>query len=267
MDILYVIGNGSQKRNLELRMSLRSICKYGKNIGKVVVVGKPPKWLSSDVPTLEVKDLYSYKHQNILNCIEKAMEANLVEGEFLYSSDDHFYVKPVDFNAYPYFIKGELKRSAQRTDPYYQYHRSLYDTRIICQKYNLPTNNYAQHCNTHMHTEVIRKILPAIHDAYKLPYGVEPTSLIMNAWMTFPNPPPTVPRADVKIQSVKDLADLYAKIGDRDCFSIADSIFKSQPIFDFFDAEFPSASPYEEDMKNPKSNPLCPMDLRYPSML
>ena len=74
MDILYVIGRGSQKNNLELRMSLRSICKYGKNIGKVIVAGTPPKWLSDEAEKLVVQDRYSYKHQNILLCIEKAVD-------------------------------------------------------------------------------------------------------------------------------------------------------------------------------------------------
>ena len=267
MDILYVIGKGSHKRNIELRMSLRSICKYGKNIDNVIVVGKPPKWLSDKVIKLEVNDKFSYKHQNILYCIEIAMEENLINGDFLYSSDDHFYVKQTDFNCYPYYVKGELRRAVNRTDPYYQYHRSMYDTRLICEKNGLPTLNYSQHCNTHMHTDVLRRILPIIHDTYKLPYGVEPTSIIMNAWMTMENPPITVHRDDIKLQKANNIEDIYSQIGERDCFSIADSIFKNQAIFDFFDAEYPDASQYECDFDDNSKSTLCPIDLRFPSML
>lgn len=267
MDILYVIGGGSRKNNLELRMSLRSICKYAKNIGKVIVAGKPPEWLSDEAVKLTVDDKYSYKHQNILLCIERAMEEHLIDGEFLYSSDDHFYVMPVDFNNYPYYIKGELLRSAQKTDPYYQYHRSLYDTFLVCGKHHLPQMNYSQHCNTHMHTDVIRKILPIIHETYKLPYGVEPTSIIMNAWQTMPNPPSAVHRDDIKIKAAKNLADLYSKIGDRDCFSIGDSLFSTQAIYDLFNAEYPCSSPYEGDVSPVGSKSLVPSEIRYPSML
>lgn len=267
MDILYVIGKGSQKNNLELRMSLRSLIKYGKNIGKVIVVGKPPKWLSDEALKLDVTDLYSYKHQNILYCIEKAIEANLVKGDFLYSSDDHFYVKPVDFGDYPYYVKGALRYSVDRVDPHYEYHRSLYDTRLFCVKHGFPTMNYSQHCNTHMHTEVFRRILSLIHESYKLPYGVEPTSFIMNAWQTMPSPPTVIKREDLKIQNAKNVADIYSQIGERDCFSISDRLFRSQAIFDFFDQEYPYSSPFENDVKTSSEKSLCPLDLRYPSML
>jgi hypothetical protein len=118
-----------------------------------------------------------------------------------------------------------------------------------------------------MHTDVIREILPIIHETYKLPYGVEPTSIIMNAWMKTANPPTVIHRDDCKIQRAKDLAEIYATIGDRDCFSIADSIFKTQAIFDFFDAEFPYISPYENTYTYPTENSLVPTAIRYPSML
>lgn len=267
MDILYVIGRGSGKNNLELRMSLRSICKYGSNIGNVVIVGNPPKWLSDKAISLEVKDKYSYKHQNILFCIERAIEEGLVKGDFLYSSDDHFYVKPVDFDNYPFFTKGDLRRIAQKTDPYYQYHRSLCDTRMVCENHGFQTVNYSQHCNTHMNTDVFKSILHIIHDTYNLPYGVEPTSILLNAWNKLKHLPQTIHRDDCKIQKANSLSELYATIGDRDCFSIGDSIFRNQAIYDLFDAEYTSSSPFENDCKPAGTKSLVPMSIRYPSML
>lgn len=247
MDIVYVLGGGSLHNNIELRMSLRSISKYGSGIGKVIVVGAPPKWLSPEVLTLEVPNRYSYKHQNILNCIEKVVDKGLVEGDFLYSSDDHFYVKAVDFNQYPVFLKCNLRTSVNKTDPYYQYHCSLYDTRLLCMKYGLPTINYSQHCNTHMHTEVIKSIREIIHESYTLPYGVEPTSIIMNAWQTRVDAPKAVKREDIKIQKASSIRDIYKQIGERDCFSIGDSIFRTKAIKDFFDREYGIKSIFEGD--------------------
>ena len=89
----------------------------------------------------------------------------------------------------------------------------------------------------------------------------------MNAWQTTENPPETVHRNDVKIQKAKDIADLYSQIGDRDCFSIGDSVFGTQAIFDFFDAEFPTSSPFEKDCQEAGKKSLVPMGIRYPSML
>lgn len=247
MDILYVIGRGSKKDNLELRMSLRSIARFGSNIGKVIVVGVPPKWLSADVSTLVVEDKYSYKHSNILLCIESAVDAGLVSGDFLYSSDDHFYCREVDFAHYPYYYKCPLRDKVSRCDPWYKYHKSLYDTRILCEKHNLPVGNYSQHCNTHMHTDVIQKIKPIIHESYLLQFGVEPTSLIMNAWQTMPNPPQTEKREDVKITTATSLADIWRQIGDRDCFSIADSAFSYGAMQKFFEQEYNIKSVFEAD--------------------
>lgn len=247
MDILYVIGKGSKKNNLELRMSLRSIEKYGRNIDNVIVAGFPPEWLSDNVIVFSIEDRYGYKHQNILSCIEECVNQGLVKGEFLYSSDDHFYCKETDFDNYPYYIKGELRHSANRTDPFYQYHKSLFDTRLLCTKHKLPAYNYSQHCNTHMHADVIRDIRDIIHESYSLPYGVEPTSLIMNAWQTRPNPPTVTPREDIKIVTGLTIESLYMQIGARECFSIADSVFRNDAIMDLFNAEYGRKSIFEKD--------------------
>lgn len=247
MDILYIIGGGSIHNNIELRMSLRSISKYGSNIDKVIVAGQPPRWLSDDVVKVEIPDRFYYKHQNILNCIEQVIDMGLVNGDFLYSSDDHFYVKEVDFDNYPVYLKGELRYTVNKTDPFYQYHKSLYDTRRLCVKHGFPAMNYSQHCNTHMHSEVFKDIRNIIHESYTLPYGVEPTSIIMNVWQTYKNPPKVVPREDVKILSAKSVPDIYRQIGERDCFSICDSVFKGTAIMNFFEKEYSIKSIFEDN--------------------
>ncbi|MBR0299772.1 MAG: hypothetical protein IJQ93_05590, partial [Bacteroidales bacterium] len=53
MDILYIVGAGCSRCNdFELRMSLRSIAMYGKNVGRVFVCGHCPDWLSDEVVKL-----------------------------------------------------------------------------------------------------------------------------------------------------------------------------------------------------------------------
>ena len=248
MDIVYVIGTKSKYNNIELRMSLRSIEKYGSNIGKVIIVGSPPEWLSDETIKVNVEDRYVYKHSNILMCIEKVVDLGLVEGDFLYSSDDHFYCREVDFDSYPCFIKGELrKEDVNGIDPYYNYHKSLYDTRKLCEKHGFQTMNYSQHCNTHMNADVIRRIRNVIHESYRLPFGVEPTSIIMNAWQMQDNAPIVIKREDVKILSAYSLADIWKQIGSRDCFSIGDSVLSGNSMFDFFKKEYRVRSKYEKD--------------------
>lgn len=245
MDIVYVVGNGSTHENVELRMSLRSIAKYGKNIDKVIVVGYPPSWLSSEVEKVTVKDKYTYKHSNILLCIEKVVELGLVEGDFLYSSDDHFYWKPVDFDNYPVYLKGDLLSEVKPNDRFFQYHSSLVYTRQLLFKHGLPTKNYSQHCNTHMNADIIKEIAPIIHESYKSRFGAEPTSLIMNAWQKKTNAPKPIKREDIKILKATTIQDMLKRVGERECFSIADSVFSDNAISRFFINFFPEKSQYE----------------------
>ena len=37
MDVLYIVGTGSKHDNLELRWSLRSLAKFGRGVGRVIV--------------------------------------------------------------------------------------------------------------------------------------------------------------------------------------------------------------------------------------
>lgn len=248
MDVLYVLGRGSQHDNIELRYSLRSIEKYASNLGRVVIVGYPPEWIDTSlVECLKVEDKYSYKHPNILRCIEAAALQNLVRGEFLYSSDDHFYIKHVDFNNYPYYKKSDhLRSTVQIWDRYRKYHMSLKQTGDLLRKHGFPDANYAQHANTHMHTEVMFDHLDIIHESYEMDFGAEPTSLVMNMWQTYPNPPSTEKRSDIKVSYVESAADLRRQIGDRECFSIGDSAFYRHCMMDFLKAEFPHKSRYEK---------------------
>lgn len=246
MDILYIVGKGSRHDNMELRFSLRSICKYGQNVGRVIVAGTPPDWLSKEAVQVCCSDPFSYKHSNILRCIENVVDKGLVSGDFLYSSDDHFYVKDTDFDNYPYYIKSEkLRDSVTSSDKFFKYHKSLVDTRTILLKHHLPAKNYSQHCNTHMHAEIIREFRPLIHETYKLRFGAEPTSVIMNAWSTKPGFPKVTPRNDVKIDYADNIEDFYRRIGDREAFSIGDAIFNGLVLRELFMSEFPDKCVFE----------------------
>jgi len=247
MDIVYIVGNGSIDDNLELRNSLRSIEKYGRNVGKVIVAGRPPEFLSDEVIKLRVLDKYPYKHSNILTCIETVVKEGLVSGDFLYSSDDHFYVRETDFDNYPVYKKAdELRKKVSYSDPYFKYHRSLVDTRLLLEKHGLPICNYSQHCNTHMNADIIKEYEWLLHESYKLKYGVEPTSLIMNAWQTKPNAPTPIMRKDLKIEIEKTVDGLIRLIGDKECFSIGDTSLYGHAVKNFFAQVYPEKSKYEK---------------------
>ena len=248
MDIIYILGKGSKHDNIELRMSLRSICKYGRNIGRVIVAGYPCDWLSDEVVKVPIEDKYGRKHLNIVNCIETLADKGIVEGEFLYSSDDHFYVKPVDFDNYPVYFKGlALRNTARLGERCYGYHLSLKQTRELLERHNLPVINYEQHCNTHINARIFRDYKDIIHESYQLDRGSPPTTLAMNIWRTLPDgPKEIVKRGDIKVNYARTVAEIRSLIGNSECFSIGDSAFAMPALMEFFKREFPDKCRFEK---------------------
>lgn len=248
MDILYIVGQGSKHGNIELRMSLRSICKYGHNLGRVIVAGYPPDWLSDEVVKVFAPNRYGRKHQNLVACIQQVVDMGLLQGEFLYSSDDHFYVKPVDFDNYPFYFKNtELRKSVTPGERHYGYRLSLKQTRDLLEKHRLPTIMFEQHCNTHMNADIIRKFRPLLDESLTLERGGAPTSLIMNAWISQPGAPNIMTkRHDVKLSRLNSVADIRQAIMSTECFSISDKAFETDALMKFFAEEFPDPCKFEK---------------------
>lgn len=247
MDIVYILGTGSKHDNLELRMSLRSICKYGKNIGRVIVAGDPVDWLSDEVVKVKIPVKYKRKHHEMMNRVQYVVENGIVDGEFLVSSDDHFYVKPTDFDNYPYYVKNiKLRDKAIKGERCYGYHLSLVQTRRLLESHEMPIVNFEEHCNTHLHAKVIKDFKWLLDETYALERGSPPTTVVMNAWLTTNyHPEELLKRNDIKINKADSVQEIRNAIGDRECFSIGDSVFSGKAIMDFFAEEYPSKCKYE----------------------
>lgn len=186
MDILYVIG---QTKTDELRYSLRSIEKNGINVGRIYIAGYCPSYIRKDMVTFieQPNVLAGYKHNNILNCIRQAVLMSNISTEFLLSSDDHFYVRPTDFNSYPYFCKGTLQETIEnQSDKTANYSRSIQHTLSFLKSKRLPTYNFSFHGNTHFNRAKFEAIMPLVEEAMKSEYGVEPSCLMLNSMFADP---------------------------------------------------------------------------------
>ena len=240
MDILYVLGRHSKWDNNELRLSLRSIEKFGKNVGRVFLVGHDPMFLSNQVTYIPYKDKYKkiFKQKNILEAICYAVEHSDIGEEFLLSSDDHIYLKATDFNNYPFFCKGMLPTDVKHS----LYRKTLYDTRNILIKNGLPFYNFSQHGNTHLFRSAIENAKNLIDLASKTRFGCEPTCLLLNAFYA-ENAFHITKRSDLKITSNDDLDYMLAKTMDREVVSFDDYIHES--IKDYLFKLFSQKSKYE----------------------
>ena len=153
-DIVYILGNGANDiDNRPLRWSLRSLAKHAKNVGRVIVCGYIPEWLSDEVVKIENEDLGSRgKAWNMLYNLKTAVEKADLKDDFLTSSDDHYLCKDCDLDKWPRYYRGRdlptvdaLKRRRGNADPYLKH---LVKTRFHLQRDGLSVRAACLHLNT-----------------------------------------------------------------------------------------------------------------------
>lgn len=236
VDILYIVGKEkSQWNDNELRYSLRSLCKYGRNVGRVYIAGFCPAFVDrSKITYIKVRDETDRKHKNILHCILEAVRRSDIGNDFLYSSDDHYYIRETDFDRYPFYSKGILPEKGDG-----QYQHSLQETRELLEACGLPFINYSWHGNTHFRRDLIEtpRFQKLCRWSELTEDGVEPTCLMLNYWQAV-DPFPVTEREDFK-SSDRDITQTL-----RECVSSA-AVIDGHSLAGFLRDEFPNKCKYE----------------------
>ena len=248
MDILYVVGKGFSKcKNNELRYSLRSIEKYGKNIDKVYVSGYCPEFLSENVIKINYEQPYVSgkilpiiaKHANILATLLYAIDNSDISDEFLISMDDHIYISPVDFGNYPFYMKQTvvLPQVGLTT-----YNKFLSHTRQFLISQGLSYYNFCPHRNMHVSKSVIKEIRDTLNTIVNKPIPLESLAYIQNYRYTVYHDFKPVIIKDVKIKTDDELYKANTKI--TDVISTSD-FTESSKINKFLDNLFKDKCKYE----------------------
>ena len=247
MDILYIIGKGSKWVNNELRFSLRGIAKNGINVDRVFIVGNIPSFVNKEtVICIPAEDPTNNKHYNMLYKIGLAIDNTDIgknnDGKFLVSSDDHFYIKPTDFNTYPvYYIGKDLPTEIPANNK--EWYTCLVNTRKVLEEYNLPVKRFNWHGNTYFNAKLWNDPLfeEIKSKSINIPEGLEPTVIMLNYWLS-KEPFECIIRKDLKVKSLKDLKK---NLGDRECFSIHDSAVRNG-VPQYLREQFPEKCKYEK---------------------
>lgn len=245
MNILYVLGNGSKWGDNELRYSLRSIDKFGMNVGGIYLCGTHmPKFLNEKIRFSKFCGERGHPSKNVAAEISQAIEefGDDLGGDFLLSSDDHFYTKPTDFDRYPYYDKGELPSElSQGIFGDLRYTRTLVNTRRLLEEAGLPTRNYAHHANAHIDARIWRKCSPIFKKADAMDGGAEPTCVALNA-LAAESGFSAAPRKDIKIRSGNEIV----KTLKSECFSVYDSAIEDG-VGEWLKMAFPTPSKWERN--------------------
>ena len=238
IDVFYVLGSGSKWQNNEIRYSMRSLEKYGHNVGQVYIVGQKPSFISDQVKYIKAADIgtpacnhwYKVKRFFVETGIKKAC----------YMMDDIFFIKDIDLENYPYYSHNEL--------PIYNppdknnYHTMIMNTRKELTSENKQLNNFEIHCPIIYEKdkfESLEQKFYKIKSKHRHFVGVRSYYCNMNGIEgTFCN--------DMKIRE-KHMNDWLERIQTNDCFSTNDAVIK-MGIGDWLQKEFPNPSKYEKSL-------------------
>ena len=269
MDILYIVGNFSKCDDWEFRFSLRSIDKYGKNIGRVFVCGYCPDWLSDNIikipyenqPYITDGDKARNIYKQIIYAVENSDVGINDNGNFLISMDDHYILNEVDFgNTYPHYVKDYVKRQCRfnlpltfesgKQSPNYQ--KFLCDTARFLAKKGLTRFNFAPHRNIRVNRGVIKELQNngINNEIFKYKKNVEGPSLISNYEYSIKNKEvdyyfPIEIVKDFKTNNIEKIRK-YIKDGGT-FFSTGDFLIGSD-VFNILYNLFPEKSKYESKL-------------------
>ena len=249
-DILYVIGPDEQTHNnLPLRYSLRALDKYAEGVGNLYVVGYIPKWLTGPMRHLEVQNIGFGKHWNILNCICEAVQMFGIDHDFLYSSDDHFLLKPCNMDEWPRFEKGTLYTTTEYERKHGKqpgkYQKSIIATRGMYDAEGLEPIMSCCHMNTWMDGRMVAKVreLTCKYHLMSPNYGIEPTCTFTAASMLSGRKLEFEHTDDVKLKSLEDI-ERYVALGKR-AVSLQQGLENNSNVINWFRKTYPEKSRWE----------------------
>lgn len=241
IDVVYVLGTGSNWRNNEIRFSLRALERNLKGIRKVWIVGENPGFLKN-VTFISHPDELGINNAdgNIIRKVLRACQDPGLSENFLFVNDDHLIMKPVTASGIPPYQKLDL---AACKDEYFQdnsWRGRLYRTRNILKKKGYPT----LHFDCHVPIVINKKLFPEVMSKfdYEKDTGYTMKSLYGNVIH------PDAPRLNgqkVVIFRPYILQDIRIKVKNRSFVAFNDDGLK--PAFKtWLYINFPKPSKYEK---------------------
>lgn len=153
MKAVYSIRPGD---NEELRYSLRSLEVNMPFIDEVIVIGQPPKWLSTDV---EVIDFVHRGENKVMTRkgLDKFLIVKKSLGDFIYMNDDFFAMRKM--SDLPSLDRGRLEDVIGSLSPG-SYRKSAEKTMTILEKFGTerPYKSYELHMPMMLNTEGLNEV-------------------------------------------------------------------------------------------------------------
>lgn len=109
--MVFALGSGSSwGDNEELRYALRALARNFVDLGRVIVVGERPRWLSHEAVYIPAKDPFpDKKDANIIRKLLLACQHAVTTPWFVRSSDDEIFLRPTRFADMRGYFAGDLR--------------------------------------------------------------------------------------------------------------------------------------------------------------
>lgn len=145
-DIVYIYNHECSKWfGREIIYSLRSLEQYGKNFGKVIIVGDKPSTLNENVIHIPKQDEAGNKERRIYEKLLTACNSELVSDPFVMFNDDYFLSKDINFPELEYFYADTLEIKILNKKDENTYKRALINTREALLKKGYGEKHYDIH--------------------------------------------------------------------------------------------------------------------------
>ena len=235
IDVLYILGTGSKYNNEELRYSLRSLEKFGQNVGRVFITGECPKFVDQTKVTFLPELDIGCRAINHWWKVHQTFSKTDIGDRALLMYDDIFFCKPTDCAKYPWRWRGELP--TLRPDGEYQ--KSLYNAERWLEQRYMPILNYCLHQPCIYEKDKFLSMEKDFEELKLSDVAMSPRAVYANRF----DVGKTDFMEDLKIRSKVDNLDELIK--DRDCFSIADDCYEG-PVKEWLEKNLPERSMWEK---------------------
>ncbi len=236
MDILYVLTYSNWNNN-ELKYSLRSLEKFGKNIGKIYICGYKPNFINYNsvihVPFEEKKDCCRNTRDKIFHVCKNID----ISENFVLFNDDFYLLEELDLNNIPKYSKGIIEHKSE----------SYFEKMLLLTEYFLKENkktnfDYEVHIPCEFNKSILLNDIYKIYEQWEKPkpeYSLSLRSLYFN-WI---NAVPTIIR-DNKI--AKDYPSIDKVLNIKNFLSTCDNIQECKYLIKYLENNFFIKSKWEK---------------------
>lgn len=234
IDVVYPLGNGSPNSDNELRYSIRSLEKYGRNYKDIYIIGKFPHWGNQRIKHFGFKETKT-KALNILDKIYFACNVPEISDTFLYINDDHILLKETDLSKYPYYYNDNDAKSIIESRPVSDNYRKIIEETI---------NNKDYKHYFDIHTPMLINKKQFIEMYNNVNFAGSSEGLLIKSMYCGYNNINGVEKSDIILRQKHECFNLKQKLKNEHIFSFHDEAV-CQDLVDFLHNILPDKSEYE----------------------